>query len=250
MSSLQITDVIGTACTNASHQDLVDIIEERVVQGNENVAIDFTNVHIVSARATEEEFHEQTEHNDYFIPDSQVLKWAVNLFGGEMKERVYGPDFLKYGVEHSSDESRHYFLGASQDCLDKLLSKCKEFRETVQIVGSRNGYFSEEDNEGIVQDIEAANPDYIWVGLGTPKQQEWICKNRENFTKGALLAVGFAFDVNAGTKKDAPVWMQKFGLTWFYRLLCEPRRLWKRYLVYNSIFVWGVIKQHFKFNFK
>ena len=123
------------------------------------------------------------------------------------------------------------------------MANSKEWNSDFQIVGSHNGYFKPEDEECIAKDINACDPDFIWVGLGTPKQQEWIARNRSHITRGVMLAVGFAFDVNAGTKKDAPQWMQPLGLTWFYRLCSEPGRLWWRYLKYNSIFVFYLLLQ-------
>ena len=99
-----------------------------------------------------------------------------------------------------------------------------------------------------MEEINRLSPDFIWVGLGTPKQQEWISRNRPMLKRGVLLAVGFAFDVNAGTKRDAPPWMQRTGTTWLFRLVQEPRRLAPRYLRYNSLFVfyllWDGLRGH------
>jgi N-acetylglucosaminyldiphosphoundecaprenol N-acetyl-beta-D-mannosaminyltransferase len=89
-----------------------------------------------------------------------------------------------------------------------------------------------------VEEINRLSPDVIWVGLGTPKQQQWIHDNKSHLTRGVVLTVGFAFDVNAGTKLDAPMWMQRLGLTWLFRISQEPRRLLGRYLKYNTWFVW------------
>jgi N-acetylglucosaminyldiphosphoundecaprenol N-acetyl-beta-D-mannosaminyltransferase len=112
----------------------------------------------------------------------------------------------------------------------------------LQIVGARDGYFRGEDEEQIVAEINRVSPDFIWVGLGTPKQQEWIHRNKSRIRRGVIFAVGFAFDVNAGTKPDAPEWMQRHGLTWLFRLLSEPRRLALRYLRYNTLFVFYLCK--------
>ena len=107
----------------------------------------------------------------------------------------------------------------------------------VQIVGARNGYFKPGDEPKIVEEINRLSPDFIWIGLGTPKQQAWIHKYRNQVQRGVLLAVGFAFDVNAGMKADAPLWMQRRGLTWLHRLSSEPRRLGPRYLRNNFWFL-------------
>ena len=236
------TNVIGTPCLNASKEKLLPFLEGEA-KVDKLVTVDFTNVHITAARYSEQEFREMTDGYDYFVPDSQVLKWAVNFCGGYMENRVYGPEFLTHSIDHSKKETTHYLLGGNQDCLDKLIANAEKRSENFTICGSRNGYFKDEDNDEIIADIKRCNPDFIWIGLGTPKQQSWIMEHARKFDRGVFLAVGFAFDVNAGTKKDAPKWMQKWGLTWFYRLVSEPRRLWWRYLKYNSIFLYALGKQ-------
>ena len=105
---------------------------------------------------------------------------------------------------------------------------------------------SEHALSGIIESINDCSPDFIWVGLGTPKQQAWIHRHKHRFTRGALLAVGFAFDVNAGTKPDAPLWMQRCGMGWVFRLSSEPRRLLGRYAYYNTMFLWLLLKNGWK----
>ena len=100
-----------------------------------------------------------------------------------------------------------------------------------------DGTLEGEDSPRVLQDLARLAPDFIWIGLGTPKQDAWIHRHKKSIQRGVLLAVGFAFDVNAGTKSDAPAWMQKRGLTWVFRLLSEPRRLLGRYLRYNTLFL-------------
>ena len=237
-------EVISTPCLVTDAADLTARIEYRVRhdQGRP-LSIDFTNVHIVAMRKVDEEFWEKTSSVDWFVPDSQILTWAVSLMGGQGNERVYGPSFLDYFVRHADADLTHYFLGASQDCLDQLLAKLYNKRPEIKIIGSRNGYFEEGDEEAINAEINEKKPDLVWVGLGTPKQQEWINRNKDSLKVSAILAVGFAFDVNAGTKSDAPEWMGKYGVLWLYRFICEPRRLFKRYAVYNSVFLWHLFRQ-------
>ena len=240
-AGLPSTDVIGTACTVTTREELLPLLEKEAAHGP--WSIDFTNVQIVTMRRTEPPFCEITSRVDAFIPDSEVLRWAVNWRGGNMTERVYGPDFLTYVIRHSSPATKHYFLGGSAECLSALLKNITDINPEFRVVGSRDGYFTAEQNEEIVADILSAAPDFVWVGLGTPKQQAWIHQNKDRFPHGVLLAVGFAFDVNAGTKKDAPRWLQRCGLTWVFRLLSEPRRLFWRYLKYNSLFLWHLFHQ-------
>ncbi len=194
-------------------------------------------------RTTDKAFEQTTSSVDLFVSDSQILSWAISLRGGRNHSRVYGPDFLNYFFKAGPTGLSHYFLGASQECLEQLCERLEALQSGFCLSGMRNGYFGSDDEEEILADINRANPNVLWVGLGTPKQQEWIDKYKPRLKAGAVLAVGFAFDVNAGTKKDAPAWLGPIGCTWLYRLLCEPRRLWRRYLVYNTIFVYRLMLQ-------
>ena len=244
MNSPEIITVLNTPCVLTDKRRLTDDLARVCKAGTGRaLSVDFTNVHIVAMRTVDESFHRATSNVDWFVSDSQVLSWAVSSLGGTGHERVYGPDFLDYFIRNGEGGLTHYFLGASQECLDLLLAKLSGIRPDLKVVGSHNGYFKEPDEERILGSINAAKPDILWIGLGTPKQQEWISRHKDQLEAGAVLAVGFAFDVNAGTKKDAPGWMGPLGLTWLYRLACEPGRLWKRYFYYNSVFVGKWLRQ-------
>lgn len=201
--------------------------------------IDFTNAHVVTLRLVDERFRDLTEHFEHFVPDSSPLTWCVNLASDEKKmpDRVYGPRFFQLCVDNSPAIVRHYFLGASQACLEDLLGRIQTRNPVLSVAGSHHGYFGKEEWEKVLDRIHAADPDLIWVGLGTPKQQEFAHWLRGRLKSGVVLLVGFAFDVYAGWKPDAPRWMQRIGMTWFFRLMSEPRRLFGRYLKYNSLFL-------------
>lgn len=237
-------DVIGTPCVLTDARRLTGMLEERCRAGLRPVlSVDFTNVHIVAMRTVDPAFERATSNVDWFVPDSQVLSWAVSWLGGKNHERVYGPTFLDHFIRHADPALTHYFLGASADCLRLLLEALRRIRPELKVVGSQDGYFKSGDEERVLAGINAVKPDIVWVGLGTPKQQDWISRHKERLDAGAVLAVGFAFDVNAGTKKDAPAWMGPLGLTWLHRLASEPRRLMKRYFHYNSVFLAKLFRQ-------
>ena len=229
--------ILTTALTVTTYRDLSRYCYRN---GKESPAkaLDFTNTHIVALRAHDRHFAAITSCMDHFIPDGMPLIWLLNLQGAKIKDRVYGPTFMRECIRNSPPEVRHYFLGGSEDCLQQLLKNLKQLNPRLVVVGARNGYFSEGDGRIVAEEIRFACPDMIWLGLGTPKQQEFIATHKNSVGHGIWLAVGFAFDVNAGTKGDAPEWMQKAGLTWLYRLCQEPRRLLTRYLKYNSLFLY------------
>ena len=228
--------VLGTALECTSNANFTARAQALIQRGCAT-AVDFTNTQIVTMRRHEPLFREITSRIDFFVPDSTPLVWCLNLQGKKIASRSYGPAFMRHCVLKSPAPITHYFLGGSADCLSKLEVVFRSLNPDFKIAGSRNGYFKQDDELGIVEEINRLSPDFIWVGLGTPKQQDWIHRNKSAIKRGVIFAVGFAFDVNAGTKPDAPGWMQRSGLTWLYRLCSEPRRLLPRYLKYNSLFL-------------
>jgi N-acetylglucosaminyldiphosphoundecaprenol N-acetyl-beta-D-mannosaminyltransferase len=237
LDDLPCYHILGTPVRATSYEDLTHFCQERST-GSNVVSVDFSNTQIVTMRRLDPRFREETSRVDFFIPDGMPLIWCLNLQKANLKDRVYGPSFMRHCVTHSPKPYTHYFLGGSETCLKRLKLAFKSWQPEVQIIGMRNGYFKEEDSESIIQEINSLSPDFIWVGLGTPKQQSWIHQHKDQVHRGVMLAVGFAFDVNAGTKPDAPMWMQNWGLGWFFRLLSEPRRLLGRYFYYNFMFLY------------
>lgn len=234
--SRKTIDVLGTPLRVTSyaalHAELLDVRARR-----EPRMLDFTNVHIVTARRHDPRFREITGYVDDFVPDSMPLVWVMNARGAGMRDRVYGPAFTSYCLQHSPPEVRHFFLGATEHCLAKLCENMRRANPQLTVAGTHHGYFSREEDARILEQIRAVETDYLWVGLGTPLQQEWLHRNRAEMGRMIALAVGFAFDVNAGTKPDAPLWMQRRGITWLYRIFSEPRRLIPRYVKWNSLFL-------------
>lgn len=241
---MRVIDLLGTPLAVTTYAGLTAECQ-RLARNDITVAIDLTNTHIVTLRRHDSAFRRLTSRFDYFVPDGMPLIWALNRRGAELSDRVYGPKFMRHCILNSPAPWKHYLLGGSEECLRALEQRLTTERPNLQIVGRRNGYFCATEDEEIVREINAVAPDFIWIGLGTPKQQAWIDHHKSEIKRGVLLAVGFAFDVNAGTKLDAPDWMQSRGLTWLFRVLSEPRRLASRYLRYNSLFLFYLLKEAF-----
>lgn len=233
--------VLGTPLCVTTYAGLTTLCQELARQ-DRPVAVDFSNTQIVTMRRHEPDFRRITERFDYFVPDGMPLIWCLNCQGAKLRDRVYGPTFMRHCVLASSAPITHYFLGASVECLARLQAEFRARNPAVQILGTRHGYFKPEEEDAIVEEINRLSPDFIWVGLGTPKQQAWIHRHKPRLRRGVIFAVGFAFDVNARTKPDAPLWMQRWGLTWVFRLASEPRRLAGRYLRYNSLFLFYLLR--------
>lgn len=207
------------------------------------VAIEFTNTQIVTMRRHDAAYRELTDVYDYFVPDATPLIWCLNRLGAGLSDRVYGPAFMRYCLTHSPSNARHYLLGGSPECGERLRAAARIWNPGLNVVGSAHdrcqadGRLEGQAEERVMGELQELAPDFIWVGLGTPKQDYWVHHHKPRLQRGVILSVGFAFDVNAGTKPDAPRWMQGAGLTWLFRLCSEPRRLLGRYLKYNTLFL-------------
>ena len=232
--------ILGTPLAVTNYRELIEYCHNVATEPHV-YAIDFTNTHIVALRRHDATFCRLTGSFDLFIPDGMPLIWCLNRKGAQLRDRIYGPTFMRHCIFNSPAPLTHYLLGGSSECVE-LLRRNFSGKPGVRIVGSQHGYFTIQQEDSIIEEINQLAPDFIWVGLGTPRQQAWIQRNKRRLKHGILLAVGFAFDVNAGLKGDAPAWMQRWGLTWVFRILSEPRRLLSRYVVYNFLFLFYLVQ--------
>jgi N-acetylglucosaminyldiphosphoundecaprenol N-acetyl-beta-D-mannosaminyltransferase len=141
---------------------------------------------------------------------------------------------------------RHFFFGGAAGVPERLADRLTRRFPGLHVAGCLSPPFrapSESEHDAIVERIVAAAPDIVWVGLSTPKQERWMSEHVRALGAPVLIGVGAAFDFHAGLKKQAPRWMQRSGLEWLFRLMSEPRRLWRRYLVNNPVFIWHVLLQ-------
>jgi len=169
------------------------------------------------------------------------------LMGFRYVERVYGPDLMLAVCARSAERGyRHFFYGGAPGVAEQLANRLQSRFPGLQIAGIYSPPFRPhtlEEDQVIVDYINAAKPDLIWVGISTPKQERWMAEHVERLSAAVLIGVGAAFDFHAGLKRQAPRWMQKSCLEWFFRLLMEPRRLARRYLINNPWFLWLVLLQ-------
>lgn len=185
-------------------------------------------------------------------PDGMPLVW-LGRWRGFKVSRVYGPDLmLKVSEQGLPRRLRHFYYGSTARVLDRLRDRLQQRFPGLEVVGMQAPPFralTGEEIQATASLINAARPDIVWVGLGTPKQDEWVGRFRSLLDAPVLVAVGAAFDFHAGTVRQAPRWMMRCGLEWFFRLLMEPRRLWRRYLVGNPRFVALVFRQWWREGF-
>ncbi|HET9011447.1 MAG TPA: WecB/TagA/CpsF family glycosyltransferase [Gemmatimonadaceae bacterium] len=180
-------------------------------------------------------------------PDGMPLVWIGRVVVGPHVDRVYGPDLMLACCERFVSRGyRHFLYGGAPGVPEQLAARLQARMPGLIIAGTYSppfGAISPEQDEDIVRMINEAEPDLVWVGLSTPKQERWMHEHRARLSAPVLLGVGAAFDFHAGLKRQAPRWMQRNGLEWLFRLLSEPRRLGRRYLVNNPQFVWLLLRQ-------
>jgi len=180
-------------------------------------------------------------------PDGMPLVWLSGKMSPEAVERVYGPDLMLALCDLSVTQGyKHFFYGGVAGVADLLAEKLQQRFPGLKITGTYSPPFrplTDEEDAHIIKAINKSNPDIIWVGLGTPKQDLWMAQHRNQLAAPVLIGVGAAFDFHTGRIAQAPKWMQNAGLEWLFRLWQEPQRLWYRYLVYNPLFILLVFLQ-------
>lgn len=178
------------------------------------------------------------------IPDGGPLSSVGRKRGFSEMERTTGPDYLKEVLKISAEEGyRHYFYGSTEETLEKLRKVLEEEYPGVQVAGMYSPPFralSKEEDEEIIRMINESKADFVWIGLGAPKQERWMAEHQGK-VEGFMVGVGAAFDYLAGNISRSPMWMQKANLEWLYRLLQEPKRLFKRYFYTNTKFIWNAM---------
>ncbi len=216
-------------------------------------AVAAANTHVVSLARHETPFRAALEKFDLLLPDGMPLVWCLNRTlpsQQQLRDRVYGPTFMLRLLEASSHDpaARHFLLGGPQLLLDQLALQLVRQMPALKIAGTYVppfGEWDEAEDLKIIRAIGDSRAQYIWVGLGCPKQELWIARNKHRLPRGVYIAVGAAFAFHAGQVKQAPRWLQDRGLEWLYRLWSEPRRLARRYLRYNSLFLYYLLRDGF-----
>lgn len=185
--------------------------------------------------------------SDIINADGQAVVWAAKMLGKPLKERVAGIDLMENLVELAHQQNHKIFLlGAKEEVVQKVSEIYQEKYNLNIIAGYRNGYFTPEDEPQIAQQIASSGAHMLFVAITSPIKENFLYNHRALLKDVPfVMGVGGSFDVVSGLTKRAPVWMQNAGLEWFYRFLQEPKRMWKRYLVGNSTFIWMVLKEKF-----
>ena len=235
-------DILGCKISTTNTQAAMEAICNRIKSGNGGYVC-FSNVHTVVTSRENSKLREITNNSFLSMPDGKPLSVYANLRGYRDVEQVAGPDFMPYFFG-SSKSIKHYFYGSTPEILEKLVSNFSELYPEAVVVGAYSPPFRElmpDEIKKTIEDIKNASADIVWIGLGAPKQEIWMADHWEQLKPAILMGVGAAFDFHAGAKPRAPEWMKKYGLEWFHRLCSEPGRLWKRYLITNTKFIFYLL---------
>lgn len=242
-------DVLGVRVSVLNMNHALDILDRWITEGHrEYVCV--TGVHGVMESRRDEAL--RRIHNDAGLvtADGMPLVWWSRLQGWRHARRVYGPDLLLACCERSLTTGyRHFFYGGGEGVADLLARRLSRRFPGLAVAGTYTPPFralTPQEDEDVVNRINDAAPDIVWVGLSTPKQEYWMAQHVDRLQVPALIGVGAAFDFHAGLKPQAPRWMQHSGLEWLFRLGTEPRRLWKRYLVNNPAFLWLALQEFWR----
>jgi N-acetylglucosaminyldiphosphoundecaprenol N-acetyl-beta-D-mannosaminyltransferase len=215
-------------------------------RGRESRYVCITNAHSVVTASQDPSFRSVLSGADMVTADGAPVAWMLRRLGYAQQERINGPDLmLRYCEQVATCAESIYLYGGRAETLSLLQSELLRRFPSLHIAGAYAPPFralTSDEDDAVVQAINASGAGVVWVSLGCPKQERWIAAHRGRIN-AVMIGVGAAFDYHAGTLPRAPLWMQNAGLEWLHRLCSEPQRLWKRYLVTNVLFVIGAFKQ-------
>jgi N-acetylglucosaminyldiphosphoundecaprenol N-acetyl-beta-D-mannosaminyltransferase len=242
-SKIPWVDVLGVGISAVDFVTAVDEIDHWI-ETRQPTYVCVTGVHGVMESQRDEGLRRIHNESGLTTPDGMPMVWAGRWAGARWMQRVYGPDLMNAVCERAAARGwTSFFYGGSDGVADQLAARLEQRFPGLPVVGTYTPPFrplTEAEDAEIVDRINGANPDVVWVGLSTPKQEHWMAGHRSLLEAPVLLGVGGAFDIHAGTVRQAPRWIQHSGMEWAFRLMVEPRRLWRRYLSNNPRFVMAI----------
>jgi N-acetylglucosaminyldiphosphoundecaprenol N-acetyl-beta-D-mannosaminyltransferase len=242
--------VLGCPVTKLRLEDFVTMAE-RFIQSQTPHYIAVVNAAKLVNMRSDQELDQSVRSADLIGADGVPLVWASRLLGNPLPGRVNGTDLMYKLLEKANEKGyRVFFFGASADVLERVVERVKRDYPGVRIGGSHHGYFALSEESAIVSQIQASRSDILFIAFGTPKKELWVKQYLSRMEVPVVHGVGGSFDVLAGVVPRAPIWMQRSGLEWLFRVFQEPRRMWRRYLVTNTIFIALLTKEWFQYCFR
>lgn len=232
--------ILGVNVAAVQISDVIRQMDEWIEEKSLGHYIAVTNTHVVTESWFNPEYKNVLNSADFVVPDGMPLVWLGRLGGYSMKRRVYGPELMETFFQEIGRKHRHFIYGGKPGIPERLMNNLSKSYPGLEFVGSYSPPFrpltADEDRE-IVDMINDLEPDVVWVGLGAPKQEKWMYDHRNSLRVPLMVGVGAAFDFLAGEKSQAPSLFRENGFEWLWRLMSEPKRLWRRYLLYGPLFI-------------
>ena len=247
IKDLKIQNLLNTNIHNLSMKETLSLIEESI-NNNQHIHHVVVNAGKIVQMQKDNQLRESVNNSDIINADGQAVVWAAKFLNKPLKERVAGIDLMENLVELAYKNHHKIFLfGAKEEVVKKVVSIYSEKYNENLIAGYRNGYYQKDEEVSIAKEISSSGANMLFVAITSPKKENFLYEFKNELNKvNFIMGVGGSFDVIAGLTKRAPILMQNMGLEWFYRFLQEPKRMWKRYLVGNSKFIYLVFKEKFK----
>lgn len=259
---MRTEDILGYPVVTASPEGCADSIMEKIVVARDGKAGDdealgaaarpfwlaCLNPHSGRMASSDPSAEEALKAADFLIPDGMGIVVASRILGGCIRERITGSDiFLNLSHRLNGRGASYFFLGSTEETLAVIETRLVAEFPGIRFVGAYSPpfkeVFSEEENQAMIEAVNRAAPDVLWVGMTAPKQEKWIHQNKDKLSVKFIGAVGAVFDFYAGTVKRSHPWFLEHGLEWLPRLFQEPRRLWRRTFISAPAFMWRVLKQ-------
>ena len=242
--------VIGLPVAATTYAGAVEWILQHASKADRAYAVEAANTHVAALSRHDPAFGKSMARFDLICPDGMPLVWATNRQlpnDKKLTDRVYGPTLMLETLKSTQGhpQHRHFLLGGKKSTLEKLTTTFATRFPSATIAGTHSPPFGEwpaDEFDRICNMIRESKANLIWIGLGCPKQEHWIAKHKDQLPPGVYFGIGAAFAFHAGEVRQSPPVLQRFGLEWAYRLAMEPRRLFKRYFTYNSLFLYYLLR--------
>jgi N-acetylglucosaminyldiphosphoundecaprenol N-acetyl-beta-D-mannosaminyltransferase len=241
-------EILGVPVSIVDYDRAIEVMDE-LIERRERGYVCAAPVHALMVAQDDPEMLAALRGSTLVVPDGMPVVWAANLLGEHLRDRVYGPELMLRYSAHSAERGHRVWLygGRDQGSLVQLALSLRQRHPGIRVVGGYSPPFrplSADEEAAVVAQINEAQPDVLWVGIGVPKQEKWMARMRDRLDVPVMCGVGAAFDFHAGRVSMAPPWMQERGLEWIYHTMQEPRRLLGRYLSTNPRFVLSFARQY------
>jgi N-acetylglucosaminyldiphosphoundecaprenol N-acetyl-beta-D-mannosaminyltransferase len=239
----QRVEILGCKIDNLSMEETLQKVDDFIKSGRPHQHV-VVNVDKLVKASRDPQLRRIINECALINADGMAVVWASRLLGKPLKERVAGVDLFESIMQRAAAKTwRVFLLGAQEEVVSRVKHDYERKYPGLTVAGYRNGYWTQEDEESVARQIEAAQADILFVAVSSPKKEQFLNRYQAEMRIPFAMGVGGTFDVAAGKVKRAPKWMQKSGFEWFYRFLQEPRRMFKRYFIEDMVFFWLLLKE-------